>query len=178
MHDEIADVDARRCRRVGLVSDSHGPVDGRILATLNHCDFLIHAGDLGGGAALSALLGLAPTTAVRGNNDTIDRWPKADINQFNRLPSIVRIALTGGHIIVIHGHQYPQAKKRHVQLRERFSSALAIVYGHSHRMVMDTDHSPWVLNPGACGRVRTYGGPSGLLLERKIQRWDVALIRV
>ena len=108
-----------------------------------------------------------PTTAVRGNNDTIDRWPKADINQFNRLPSIVRIALTGGHIIVIHGHQYPQAKKRHVQLRERFSSALAIVYGHSHRMVMDTDHSPWVLNPGACGRVRTYGGHPGCSWNEK-----------
>ncbi|MFP6681635.1 MAG: metallophosphoesterase family protein, partial [Gammaproteobacteria bacterium] len=73
MIDGIVEVDARGCRRVGLVSDSHGPVDSRIIDAISNCDFLIHAGDLGGSAALNDLLQIARATAARGNNDTAYR---------------------------------------------------------------------------------------------------------
>ena len=177
MNDEIVEVDASSCRRIGLISDSHGPIDGRIVESLKHCDFLIHAGDVGRSAALNTLDEVAQTTAVRGNNDTSDRWPQDEIHRLQELPLIARVTLSAGHIIVIHGHQFPQVKKRHQQMRDQFPDAMAVVYGHSHRLVTDIEHSPWVLNPGACGRARTYGGPSGLILERGARRWEVSPIR-
>ena len=177
MDKEIVDVDASSCRRIGFVSDSHGAIDDRVVAALKGCDFLVHAGDLGCRAALETLREIAPTTAVRGNNDTVDRWPQGEFQTVQALPLIARITLSIGYVVVIHGHQHPQAKKRHQQLRDRFSDALAVVYGHSHRLVMDKAHSPWVLNPGACGRARTYGGPSGLILALGSRRWEVLPIR-
>jgi putative phosphoesterase len=177
MSNDIDEVDARDCRRIGLVSDSHGPVDGRIVEALSDCDFLIHAGDLGGITALNTLLGAAPAIAVRGNNDNPPRWCESERDALRLFPAMVRVELSDGHIIVIHGHQFPTVKKRHRQLRERFPDAMAIVYGHSHRLVMDIDSSPWVLNPGACGRARTFGGPSGLILARKSRRWELSSIR-
>jgi putative phosphoesterase len=177
MIDDVVEVDARGCRRIGLVSDSHGPVDPRIIDAIRSCDFLIHAGDLGGTAALDNLLAVARVTAVRGNNDTAERWSDLELNELRKLPEVVRVSLTGGSVVVIHGDQFPQAKKRHRQLRDRFPEAMAIIYGHSHRLAMDVESSPWVLNPGACGRARTFGGPSGLILERVLPRWEVSSVR-
>ena len=176
MIDDIVEVDARGCRRVGLVSDSHGPVDSRIIGAISNCDFLIHAGDLGGSAALNDLLQIARATVVRGNNDTANRWDGCELNELRKLPEVVRVKLTGGSVVVIHGDQFPQAKKRHLQLRGRFPEEIAVVYGHSHRLVTDVESTPWVLNPGACGRARTYGGPSGPILERKLRRWEISTV--
>ncbi len=177
MFDEIPEFDASSCRRIGLVSDSHGPIDGRIVEALKHCDFMIHAGDLGRSAALNALHQVAPTAAVSGNNDTTDRWPANELECLQALPLVARVSLKAGYIIVIHGHQFPQAKKRHQQLRDQFPDAMAVVYGHSHRLVTDLERSPWVLNPGACGRARTFGGPSCLILECESSRWEVSHVR-
>lgn len=37
--------------------------------------------------------------------------------------------------------------------------------------------TPWVLNPGAAGRSRTFGGPSCLLLAAASDGWEVTLHR-
>jgi hypothetical protein len=39
------------------------------------------------------------------------------------------------------------------------------------------DTVPWVLNPGAAGRTRTYGGPSCLLLIAGETDWKVEVHR-
>jgi len=56
--------------RVGLISDTHGLMRPEALAALAGCDAIVHAGDIGTPEVLEALGGLAPVTAVRGNNDT------------------------------------------------------------------------------------------------------------
>jgi uncharacterized protein len=66
---------------------------------------------------------------------------------------------------------------RHARLRAAYPSARAIVYGHSHRLVVDDALTPWVLNPGAAGRARTYGGPSCLVLEANVRSWHVEIHR-
>jgi hypothetical protein len=40
-------------------------------------------------------------------------------------------------------------------------------------MVCDLETSPWVINPGAAGRIRTRGGPSCLILETSHSEWQV-----
>lgn len=166
MSDVSTRVDARTARRIGLISDSHGPIDDRIVRALADCDVVIHAGDVGGPEILVALN--APVTVgVYGNNDTRERWGGVSVG----LPESVSIDVRGGLIVVIHGHQFRNAKRRHAQLRARFGEAHVIVYGHSHRRCIDDDERPWVINPGACGRARTFGGPSAVLLHWRRRRW-------
>jgi len=170
-------IDAGHCRRIGVISDSHGPVDPRILDALGHSDCIIHAGDSGNADTLDALAFAGLAVTVRGNNDTGEKWGSTDSERLLGLPDCVRIDVCNGHFIVLHGHQFPRAAKRHQQLRERFADAIGVIYGHSHHLQTDCDESPWILNPGACGRARTFGGPSALVLHLHRRRWRIQTLR-
>jgi len=146
--------------RIVLLADTHGFLDPRVAALCQGVDLLVHAGDVGTGID-TELAQLCPEVLiVAGNNDPGDcPWPS----------QVVR-ALPGGDLAVMHGHQWP-AGTRHTRLRARFADAGAIVCGHSHRRVLDTDYTPWLLNPGAAGRTRAYGGPSCIELWAQRQGW-------
>ncbi|WP_414717181.1 metallophosphoesterase family protein [Tahibacter sp.] len=84
--------------------------------------------------------------------------------------------MPGGRLVVVHGDRWPP-RGRHAALRRAFPAARAVVYGHSHRLAVDVDAEPWILNPGAAGRARTYGGPSCLLLQASTREWRVVAQR-
>lgn len=178
MSDMEIRVDARHCRRIGVLSDSHGPIDEGILAALARCDCVINAGDSGGVAALDALAQAEMSVSVRGNNDVPEKWGSKHAKRLRQLPDVARIDVAAGYLIVIHGHQMRRAASRHRELRIRYAEAIAVIYGHSHHRIIDCTASPWILNPGACGRVRTFGGPSALLLEMRRHRWHVKTVLV
>ncbi|MEJ2644142.1 MAG: metallophosphoesterase family protein [Gammaproteobacteria bacterium] len=160
--------------RVGLVADSHGYLDARIAARVHACDLIVHAGDIGGATVLEALKAAGtPVFAVRGNNDDDAHWGNGHHDVLRMLPEEADIELPGGHLVVVHGHRAGGPAQRHPRLRSRYPDARAVVYGHSHRLVCDRSARPWVLNPGACGRARTYGGPSCLVLEAGADGWRV-----
>lgn len=164
-------------QRVVILSDTHGELDRQIADMVTECDLAVHGGDIGGVAVLARLLPRSGRVyAVRGNNDVPRAWSVDERPYLAHLPDVVSVELCGGVLVVIHGHQFPAAS-RHAQLRARFPQARAIVYGHSHHLVVDTDESPWVLNPGAAGRVRTYGGPSCLVLSATETNWSLAVHR-
>ena len=59
--------------QVGLISDTHGLLRPEVVAALRGSDFIVHAGDIGDlSSILDRLSEIAPTTAVRGNNDKGD----------------------------------------------------------------------------------------------------------
>ena len=156
-----------------LLADTHGSLDARIAALARECDIAVHAGDVGNAAVIDALVQAgARVIAVRGNNDVPSRWPRGERHALDALEEIAEIELPGGTLIATHGDRYAPAK-RHARLRAGFSAARAVVYGHSHRLVIDDAESPWILNPGAAGRARTYGGPSCLVLEASEYAWRV-----
>lgn len=157
--------------RVLIVADTHGRIDARIAALARGCDAVVHAGDVGTADVLAALGGTV--TAVRGNNDVAAKWPAAQQARLAALPVEAALDLPGGRLVVVHGDRWP-ARSRHAALRSAYPAARAVVYGHSHRLVIDTDALPWVLNPGAAGRARTNGGPSCLLLQATPQAWSVS----
>jgi putative phosphoesterase len=160
--------------QVALISDTHGVVDPRIAELIAGSDWVIHAGDIGNASVLHQLARLAEKlVAVRGNNDTPGKWPQADHTILAALPHERRITLPGGELVVVHGHRLTPASQRHHRLRQRYAGVRAVVYGHSHRLVEDTAAEPWILNPGAAGRARTYGGPSCLLLRIRGDLWHV-----
>lgn len=157
--------------RLALLADTHGALDPRIQDLVSECDLAIHAGDIGAAAVLARLQPRqGRVLAVLGNNDTPRHWPRQDRDLLCHLPESLDYALPGGRLIVIHGHQTP-ARHRHQWLRQHFPSARALVYGHSHRLTIDTEHDPWILNPGAAGRERTHGGPSCLILTVSGTEW-------
>lgn len=163
---------------VAVVSDTHGQLDPRIADAVSGCDYGVHAGDIGAAGVLDVLRErVGQLHAVIGNNDVAQKWPAADRATLARLQACVRLALPGGDLVVVHGDRVLPAKRRHEQLRATYPDARAIVYGHSHRMCEDTGHRPWVLNPGAAGRARTYGGPSCLILRVSATDWEVQRYR-
>lgn len=158
---------------MALLADTHGQVDARVLAVVADCDIAVHGGDIGALAVLSNLQPkLGQVYAVRGNNDDGRDWPLEERALLERIPARARVALPGGVLVVEHSHRMAAAG-RHERLRRRYPEARAILYGHSHRLTVDRDRLPWVLNPGAAGRARTDGGPSCLVLTASPGQWEV-----
>lgn len=162
---------AEQAHRVALVSDTHGALDARVLEGLAGADLIVHAGDVGAAAVLGALTAIAPTLAVAGNNDVPGKWSPAEHEVLATLPEALAIALPGGTLCVAHGHQWPRTAVRHARLRAVFPAARCILYGHSHRFVIDEDEAPVVANPGAAGRSRTFGGAGWLGLTTGEHGW-------
>lgn len=160
--------------RVVIVSDTHGELDERIAREAVASDLVVHAGDVGSREVLDALQPRAGRLiAVRGNNDVREKWHAGDWNLLDSLPWETRVTLPGGDLVVVHGHHYGNPGRCHARMRRDFSDARLVVYGHSHRECADRLGSPWILNPGAAGRVRTFGGPSFSLLMVRGSRWQV-----
>jgi len=55
--------------RIGVVSDTHGYLNPRVVEVLEGVDRILHAGDIGSQEVILRLEAVAPVTAVRGNND-------------------------------------------------------------------------------------------------------------
>jgi uncharacterized protein len=163
--------------RVALLADTHGQIDSRVAEVVAACDLALHGGDVGGAWVLRALQPRGGRViAVAGNNDVPRKWPASEHDLLAHLPEVAELALPGGTLTLVHGHQTP-ARGRHARLRACYPGARAVVYGHSHRLVADLDAEPWVINPGAAGRERTYGGPSCVVLTAAESGWHLELCR-
>ena len=148
--------------RIVILADTHGFLDPRIAEHAAGADWLVHAGDVGATIAAQCDALAERVQIVAGNNDPADSpWPLE-----------AEIALPGGTLAVMHGHQWP-AKTRHARLQARFAHARAVVLGHSHRRVLETQTAPWLINPGAAGKSRAYGGPSYVELIAADDDWQV-----
>ena len=58
--------------RIGVISDTHGLLDEKVLELFNGVRSIIHAGDIGNEDIVWQLEKIAPVIAVRGNNDSAD----------------------------------------------------------------------------------------------------------
>lgn len=158
--------------RVVIVSDTHGELDERVARLAAASDVVVHAGDVGGRSVLDALTPRnGELIAVRGNNDVREKWPASEWEALEALPWEARIDLPGGELVVVHGHGYGYPGRHHARMRRDYPDARLVVYGHSHLKVSDKSESPWIVNPGAAGRVRTFGGPSYSRLFASASRW-------
>ncbi len=164
--------------RVAILADTHGFLDPRIGKQVASCDYAVHAGDVGGADVLFALNPRLQVVAVRGNNDTPQRWSDSESNCLESLPDQASLDLPGGKLVVVHGDDRRSIADRHEHLRQQFPEARVVVCGHSHQLAMDCDQEPWILNPGAAGRTRTNGGPSCLILSCDEDNWDIEALQL
>jgi hypothetical protein len=124
---------------VGLVSDTHGLVRPEIFTALGGVELILHAGDVGGQSILVELATIAPVRAVFGNTDSPGE-PGLD----GRL----LVEIEGVSIHVSHGHEVgaPTPQK----LLARYTADV-IVYGHTHKPLVERFGPRLVVNPGAAG---------------------------
>ena len=166
--------------KVAIISGTHGSIEPEIMALIRRTDLCVHAGDIGNAAVIEQLESEnLPVVAVLGNNDIATKWPANDCKLLKKIPYQQTVELPGGQLCVEHGHRITPVDSRHDKLRKKYNNAKAIVYGHSHRLVCDQNEYPWVLNPGAAGRSRTFGRASCLILTVATNhRWTVKPYRV
>jgi predicted phosphodiesterase len=154
---------------IGIIADTHGYIDPRLADAFAGVDTIIAAGDIGSTDVLDALRkipwhhparGEAPTTdnrrrrantlnnrpqppstnaqpllyAVRGNND--------DKIGGLGLPLRADFTLAGVRFHLV--HQLPDAKPQR--------TTQVVVFGHSHRALIDDRGGVLYVNPGAAGR--------------------------
>lgn len=156
---------------IGILSDSHGYLDPRVRDVVNQCDYIIHAGDIFNADVMEQLQPKEKLIAVAGNNDLPHLWDENEVGIVNDLPETYSLELPDGLVVVEHGHRLGNHPD-HGQLREDYAEARLIVYGHTHHRVIDQGEDPWVVNPGASGKVRTHGGPSCLILNAGEDDWS------
>ena len=136
---------------VGLIADTHGLMRSEALRALQGADIILHAGDVGHGAVLDALAAIAPVRAVYGNVDMQDGMLSASID----------CVLEGVRVHVSHGHELGSPTPERLAAKY---AADVIVFGHTHRALMQTIGSTLVINPGAAGPPRFNLKPSVALL--------------
>lgn len=122
--------------RVGLLSDTHGLLRPEVTEMLRGYDRIIHAGDIGDPSILDLLSALAPTTAVRGNNDT-DPWTES-------LRDTELVEVGNLRIFVVHDI----AK---IAIDPELDGIGVIVSGHSHKPTVFERRGVLYVNPGSAG---------------------------
>lgn len=125
--------------RVGLISDTHGPLRPEALVRLSGVDHVLHAGDVGPVSVLMDLSTLAPVSAVWGNTDG---W---DVRA--RTSETLEIELGGLAFAVAHGHTVT----RFEDLVDLHPGAAVVVHGHSHVPRCARVGDAWLVNPGSAG---------------------------
>ena len=163
---------------VAIISDTHGELDPRIEDLIKQSDIAVHAGDIGDASVLQAMQPKSGKVyAVLGNNDHPVLWPHGQSDTLKAIPEIVELDLAGGRLSIEHGDRHNPVAPDHQALRDAFPESRLIVYGHTHKMIIDNQTLPWVANPGAAGNTRTRGGPSCLILTISDGDWEIESIR-
>lgn len=133
---------------LGLVSDTHGLVRPEIFSALEGVQLILHAGDVGGRSILDELSAIAPVRAVHGNTD-----PPGEPGLEDRLS----LKLEGHTIHVSHGHELGSPTPGNLLTRY---TADVIIYGHTHKPLIERRARRLVVNPGAAGPRRFSLKPS------------------
>jgi putative phosphoesterase len=142
--------------RIGVIADTHGLLRHAVFEVFAEVDHILHAGDVGRPELLTELEALAPVTAVFGNTDgpAIRR----------RCPQVARLEFDGLVVAVTHGDQLGSPTP--AALHRAFPDADVIVYGHTHRPLLElVDRTVTVMNPGAAGPRRFDVIPSVGIME-------------
>ena len=146
---------------IGLISDTHGLLRPAVFEALAGVDLILHAGDVGGHSILVELAAIAPVRAVYGNTDTPGDPSLA--------PS-VNLDVEGVSIHVSHGHELgsPTPEK----LLSRYDADV-LVFGHTHKPLIERSGTRLVVNPGAAGPKRFNLKPS--VAKMRVEQGDVTV---
>ena len=129
---------------VGVISDTHGLLDERVLELFRGVRSIIHAGDIGSEDLIWRLEEIAPVIAVRGNNDP-------DSMCF----PLERMALIEGKTFYVR-HIFATVEKMTAAQQRIIERHIpdAVIFGHSHKAYSDNWRGTLLFNPGSAGPKR------------------------
>jgi putative phosphoesterase len=161
---EAGDAEYTHAMLIGLISDTHGLLRGEVFPALQGVELILHAGDVGGQSILDELSAVAPVRAVFGNTDAPGE---------RGLKARQRLDIEGVSIHVSHGHELgsPTAER----LLARYTEDV-IVFGHTHKPLVERSGSRVVVNPGAAGPGRFNLKPSVARMTVKDGRAEVEIV--
>lgn len=143
--------------KVLIVSDTHKRNEGYYkLLELHHPDMVIHCGDVEGYEEEFMHAADCPVKMVSGNNDFFSDLPKEQ--EFN---------IGKYKVWLTHGHNYYVSMGNETIKQEAIARRMDIViYGHTHRPVIDREQEVTALNPGSLSYPRQEGHrPSYIIME-------------
>ena len=132
--------------RIGVLSDTHGLLDKRVLEHFKDVDEIWHAGDIGSFELLQTLREFKPTRAVYGNMDSGDvRYSLSEFYRFKIEDVNVLMTHIGGYPGHYNPWLIPMFRKEPPDL---------FVCGHSHilKVQYDSIFKMLTMNPGAAGK--------------------------
>ncbi|PKO14522.1 hypothetical protein CVU37_14375 [candidate division BRC1 bacterium HGW-BRC1-1] len=144
--------------RIGLISDTHGYLNPKVLDLFAQVQYILHAGDVGEDHILDTLESMAPTFAVSGNTDGIPivRRPL----RFSGELGGVRICMTHGHLL----DSGDSNLSAYLMFQE--DKPGVIVQGHTHIPQNKLISDVLFVNPGSASRSRSGAeNPSVAILE-------------
>lgn len=134
-------------KKIGLLSDTHGFMDDRILNHLAQCDEIWHAGDIGSVEIIDRLEAFKPTRIVFGNIDDKKIQLRSQEN--------LHFEIEGFRIWMTHIGGAPPRYNPAVLPVLKNDTPDIFICGHSHilRVIRDKDMSNMLyINPGAAGK--------------------------
>lgn len=143
--------------KIIIVSDTHRKNYNYFkVVDMHKPDMVIHCGDVEGGEYALMKEAGCPVHIVLGNNDF-----------FSDLPRELELDIEGRKVWVTHGHNYYVSMGNETIKKEAIARGVDIVmYGHSHRPVVDISDDIIALNPGSLSYPRQEGRkPSYIIME-------------
>jgi len=133
-------------KKIGLLSDTHGYIDEKIIDFFKDCDEIWHAGDIGDIEIADKINLIKPLKAVFGNIDGQDVrvvYPKVQSFKCEEL-----------NVLMTHIGGYPgKYEKSMREMIEKLKPNL-FISGHSHilKVIYDDKNGLLHINPGASGK--------------------------
>lgn len=144
--------------KILVVSDTHGRDENLETAVTREApfDMLVHCGDVEGREFFIEALAEVPCSIVAGNNDF-----------FSDLPREEEIEIVGKRFLVTHGHYYGVSMDITGVVDEaRSRNCDGVMFGHTHKPVLETVDGILAINPGSLSYPRQRGKrPSYVVLE-------------
>lgn len=133
--------------RIGLISDTHIPdvataIPPQVTKVLSGVDLILHAGDIAVASVLDELEAIAPVLSARGDDDyrIVDR----------RIQEVQHLSLDGLTVHVIHSsHFFARDLIENPQRHDLERAPDVVVFGHTHRDVVQTLGDSILVNPGS-----------------------------
>jgi hypothetical protein len=147
-------------KKIGIISDTHGYMDDRILHFLAGSDEIWHAGDWGGIEVSEKLKEITPV--LRGVYGNIDG---RDVRL--TYPKINRFVCEGVDVFMTHIGGYPGKYAPDIREALKANPPALFICGHSHilKVVRDPKLGLLHINPGAAGRSGFHKVRTLVLLE-------------
>lgn len=158
--------------KVLIVSDTHRNEDNLIkaLEKETNLDLLIHCGDVEGAEYEIENYAGCRTVFVAGNNDF-----------FSRLPREIELQVEECKVWVTHGHNYyVNTNPDYIRKEARARGKDIVIYGHTHRPVIEKNEDLIVINPGSLTYPRQEGRrPTYAVMEiekKNIKRLEIVYL--